>query len=214
MIRGLLLLLFASSCFAAGPLYRHKDGRVDQEFENVYQDIRGARSLAKSANDSAATALTEAQTVGASTPTVTAWTAYTPTGGWTTNVTYTGFWRRVGDTMEIQFLILCSGAPDNATPSVVLPGGHAIDTSKLLGTTNNESPLSGQLQIVDDGGALYMGRPLYNSTSEVRFRFEKDNGTSVGLNDMADNATPFTFGADDYMQGSFSVPISGWTATN
>jgi hypothetical protein len=30
---------------AEGPLFRHKDPAVNQEFENVYQDIRAARIL-------------------------------------------------------------------------------------------------------------------------------------------------------------------------
>ncbi len=42
------------------------------------------------------------------------WVSFTPTGSWTTNTTYTGLWRRIGDSMEIQAKALCSGAPTSA----------------------------------------------------------------------------------------------------
>lgn len=65
-------------------------------------------------------------------PVVTDWVSYTPSGTWTTNTTYTGRWRRVGDTAEVDIGLTLSGAP-NATTLYVnfLPPGLAIDTSKM-----------------------------------------------------------------------------------
>jgi hypothetical protein len=39
----LILLFLCAPAYAEGPLYRHKDGRVNQEFENAYQDIRSKK---------------------------------------------------------------------------------------------------------------------------------------------------------------------------
>ena len=36
-----LSLFLAINAYAEGPLYRQKDGKVQQEFENVYQDVQG-----------------------------------------------------------------------------------------------------------------------------------------------------------------------------
>lgn len=35
-----LIVLLATAAFAEGPKYQHKDGNVNLEFQNVYQDIR------------------------------------------------------------------------------------------------------------------------------------------------------------------------------
>lgn len=40
MKKILFLLLLATPVHAEGPLFRHKDKVVSQEFENVYQDMR------------------------------------------------------------------------------------------------------------------------------------------------------------------------------
>ena len=45
MIKALLLIgLLSNAAAAAGPLFRHQDGKVNQEFENVYQDIESGGS--------------------------------------------------------------------------------------------------------------------------------------------------------------------------
>jgi hypothetical protein len=50
------------------------------------------------------------------------WVAWTPTGAWTTNTpTYTGFWRRVGDSMEVRVNVAFTGAPDATSFYVNLP---------------------------------------------------------------------------------------------
>src|SRR6185436_5241295 len=40
MKKLLFILLLAYPCFAEGPEFRHKDTFVQQEFDNVYQDLR------------------------------------------------------------------------------------------------------------------------------------------------------------------------------
>lgn len=145
-------------------------------------------------------------------PALTDWTAFTPTGGWNTNVTYTGKWRRVGDSIEIQFKIACTGAPNNVAPTLIIPSGLTIDTAKILGTTADESPVDGRCVIVDSGTAIYTGRVLYSSTTAVRFRFEDDAAAAVQLVTMGSNTAPFTFGNADYIQGIVKLPITGWAA--
>lgn len=185
-MKKLLFILIPIACFAEGPMFRHKDPIISREFDNVYRDLRKIQD-----------------------PVVTEWTAYTPTGGWNTNVTYTGFWRRVGDTMEVQFLVSCAGAPNNARPTISLPAGYTIDTDKLLSIAAAD-PIIGSAFALNNTGTTYPLSTLYNDTSSVRLNFLDEVSSVVVLADMADNITPFTFGADDELRGFFKVPISGW----
>src|SRR5690606_23294411 len=60
------------------------------------------------------------------------WTAFTPTGSWTTNCTYTGFWKRVGDSMFIQYEINLAGAPTSATLTLDPVANTTLDMTKML----------------------------------------------------------------------------------
>lgn len=214
-------LLAALPCLAEGPLYRHKDGKVAQEFENVYVDLKSKATKADYLPLSGGTmtgdinglqaADTNGQPVRYEQLFITPWVVYTPTGSWVSNTTYTGKWRRVGDTMEVQFKIACSGAPTSAAPTLHLPSTTFIDTAKVLGTTASESPIDGTILINDAGNAVYSGRVLYNTITSVSLRSQDDAANGTVLSGMSETA-PITFGSGDYIQGFFKVPISGWEA--
>lgn len=140
---------------------------------------------------------------------LTNWVSFTPTGAWNTNTTYTGKYRLVGDTMEVQFKIALAGAPNATAPTVNLPAGYTVDTAKILQTTADSTLLPlGQLQIEDAGTARLLGVILYSSTSAVALRYLDDGATGVTMNGM--NATsPVTFASGDYLLGYFSVPVRG-----
>jgi hypothetical protein len=224
-VRALLLgLVLSVPCSAEGPVFRHKDGKVDQEFEQVYQDLRSKAKVSDLAAylplaggtmtgdiNGLQAADTSGQPIRYEQLFISEWATYTATGAWTTNVTYTGKWRRVGDTMEVQFKIACTGAPDSVAPTIAIPSTVLIDTGKLLGTAAGESPINGQILINDAGNAVYSGRTLYATTATVGLRSQDDAVNGTVLNGMSE-AAPITFGNGDYIQGFFSVPISGWAA--
>jgi hypothetical protein len=65
------------------------------------------------------------------------WTFFTPT---ITNIgtgTIVGAWRRIGDSMQMQVNVACTGAGTAATLVFNLPTGFTIDTSKLLAASGN-----------------------------------------------------------------------------
>ena len=138
------------------------------------------------------------------------WTAYTPTGSWVTNVTYTGFWRRVGDSAEIVTKVLCSGAPTNASLNMTLPSGFTIDTAKLTTTSAGFADILGEAVCVDSGVNLYPGFVVYNSTTTVLGYVFKTDGTYAFAANFS-STVPFTFGSADYVQFKFTVPIVGWS---
>lgn len=135
------------------------------------------------------------------------WISFTPTGSWSTNTTYTGFWRRVGDTMEIQAKVATAGAPTSATLTINLPSGYTIDTAKLLELDTNENMVGfGIAQ--DSATSYYPIFPTYESTTSVRCRYH--NGASPTASANVTQAAPFTFGNTDSVSIFIRVPIVGW----
>jgi hypothetical protein len=143
---------------------------------------------------------------------ITAWTSYTPTGSWSTNTTYTGKWRRVGENMEVQVKVATSGAPTAAALTVNLPTGYSIDSTKY----------------VEDGNSAKFGWGTINDNTATVFTSiyaGPNNSTSVAIyNTKADQTytywgsvsatTPMTWAASDYLAINFSVPIQGWSAND
>lgn len=146
---------------------------------------------------------------GKQSPTITEWVSFTPTGGWSTNTTYAGFWRRVGDTIEVQTKVTVSGAPTSASLSLNLPSTFAIDTNKVLQTTGNRAVLQSSCTIHDQGVAAYYAQVCYNnSTTSVVVAYISG---SLGVEDQVTQAVPFTFGNTDNVVCTYAVPISGWS---
>jgi len=128
------------------------------------------------------------------------WTAYTP-GGSFTNTTHTGFWRRAGDSMEIQIDGVLTGTPGAATFSVNLPSGYSIDTAKLSSVSTKVLGLASSL---DSGTAAYAGQNVvYASTTSV-------NVQQIGASATWSQAVPYTWAINDRFSLLFKVPITGW----
>lgn len=141
--------------------------------------------------------------VGASV--ATDWVNYTPTGGWVTNATYTGKWRRVGDSLHIMARVDTSGAV-TGTFALGLPSGFTIDTAKMNSPTQFFHSLSGS-SVASDSGSAFALNVAYNTTTTVAL-------LSGGTGQTVANATnPFTFGAGDFVTLDFIVPVVGATST-
>lgn len=141
-----------------------------------------------------------AQIIGAP---VTDWQAYTPTGNMTTNATYSGFYRRVGDSVEVQAKIAFAGATDSTTMSISLPTGLVIDTAKVF---SGQSQALGTANLGDNSAGFgYTGVVAVNTTSQVLF-WGYNTGTWS-------NTVPFTIAASDALQVIFKVPVVGWGST-
>lgn len=145
-------------------------------------------------------------------PVVTDWVSYTPTGSWTSGVTsYTGRWRRVGDSAEFDVTVLCSGTVTAAALTVNLPSGMSIDTAKLSSTTFDVVHL-GTARVLDSGIIEYgIGFVKYTSPTSVTAQTSNASGTFLTSPSVTNNA-PMTFGANDTVQLSFRAPISGWAS--
>lgn len=136
---------------------------------------------------------------------VTDWVSYTPTGSWSTNTTYTGRWRRVGDSMEIRVNLSLGGAPTAADLSVDLPSGFTIDSTKIgdanFGTT-------GYGVLLDGGTRQYVLSMSYRDADSL-YVIHTESG-NAGLV----NATnPITFASSDEIVLAATVPIVGWSSS-
>lgn len=143
---------------------------------------------------------------------VTDWLAYTPTGSWVTNATYSGFWRRVGDQIQVRAKVVTSGAPTAANLTFSLPSGLTFDTSKLVGTSQDTQNL-GIGQVLDTGTANYLvGNVGYASSSTVGV-YVIGTAATYGGGSAVNATTPFTFGSTDQVSVEFSGPITGWSSS-
>lgn len=146
---------------------------------------------------------------------MTPWTSYTPSlanFGSVANVTV--FWRRVGDSLEVQGKFV-AGIPTGSAAQIGLPSGLTIDTTKLSATSQ-----SSQLGIVtemDAAATAYAGTnrgpwPIVDSvgtsTSFVYISLNAANATSYSASN-ANNVCA----AGNTLSFFFRVPISGWNAT-
>lgn len=144
---------------------------------------------------------------------ITDWQSFTPTGSWSTNTTYSGKYRRVGDSAEFDINVATSGAPTAAGLSINLP--VTIDTQKLASTIPGDSALSSFAgSAVDASVAVYQTFAYYLSSTSVRVHVLNSAGTyGVSSTAIVSQTIPFTFGAGDSVNVKFTVPVSGWSSS-
>lgn len=139
---------------------------------------------------------------------MTEWVAWTPTGSWVANSTYTGYKRRVGDTAEYQIKVTLGGAPTNTSLSINYPSGEVEDTNKnLLGDGN--FAILGRAELRQSGVGDTLGYVRRNSTTSVVILAEAAN-TAYSQGAILSTTVPFTWGSADTVTARWAVPIAGW----
>lgn len=131
------------------------------------------------------------------------WTSFTPSyTGLTSTSLNTGWWRRVGDSMEIYTVATSSGAV-GAQITLTIPNSLTIDSTKTgtLSTVN----LGSAIAYDSSAGTIYNGFVAYNSSTTV------DIGT-IGSFAKWDGSTPMTWASPDRLSLRTLVPISQWTS--
>lgn len=134
-------------------------------------------------------------------PVTTQYDTATFTGGFTSNTTYTGVIRRDGDQLQGRVKIAFSGAPNSTTFTLNMPTGYTIDTAKLPATSSQVG-----YALANDSGTGHVGNAYVFSNS---LKVIGDDGAGDWT-----QAVPFTFGASDYIEIDFSVPIVGWGSSS
>jgi hypothetical protein len=144
-------------------------------------------------------------------PVITAWTSFVPTGSWVTNTTYTGFYRRVGEQLEVEVMIALAGTPTSGgSLTITLPNSYSVDTAKtVMGNTSTAACGIGNAR--DAGVTNYTLIVVYNTTTTVKVKDVIASGTYATQNEDVDPTHPISFGNADEIYVRFSVPIASTT---
>lgn len=130
--------------------------------------------------------------------------SFTPTGSWVANTTYTGKYRRIGDTAQIEWGLTLAGAPTSAALTLNLPTNMTIDTAKLAVTGFAHHGVSGAKQSTTS----YSLTPFYNNTTSIGIAYISSAATAAQSG--VTEAAPITWGNGDIIQVTITVPITGW----
>ena len=130
----------------------------------------------------------------------------TPTGSWTTNVTYTGQYSGSGDTMHFIGEVVLSGAPDVFALRIDIPDSLTVDTSKL----SSADVECGAAYILDSStGTNSVGgiARVKNVSNEIDI-VAATNGTFAG--GVVTESAPFTFATGDVVSWECEITILEW----
>jgi len=144
---------------------------------------------------------------------VTDWTAFTPTlvNSWT-NVTLSGYYRRVGDTAEITYKVQTTGTPSGTSLSFYAPSGLVVDNTKL--SSNGDGMRVGYGGIYQTGVIVSGLQAFYNNNSGNGY-FNATYLTSVttaGESAVTPTAPVSISNHPDYIWLTVKVPIAGWSS--
>lgn len=139
------------------------------------------------------------------------WEDFTPTGTWTTNVTYSGKYRRIGDSLEADIFININGQPDNITLQIDVPLSLSINVNKLASEGAGGSTIKvGDARYLDAGLAQAMGQVGFIDANTLRPILER----VIGNNDTTNvtRTLPHTWASGDAIHLQIKIPIAGWNS--
>ena len=140
-------------------------------------------------------------------PNMSDWTAFTPSGTWTTNTTYSGFYKVVGDSVRFRIQISLSGAPTATGLYFNIPFGWSIDSTKMTSTIAYNQALGTGAGVHSGSGYNY--QVLFYSSTAVSLVYQ----SSLTATQTIVNATaPVTYASGDIITTDFMVPIAGKSA--
>lgn len=141
------------------------------------------------------------------------WEAFTPTGAFNTNVTWTGQMRRSGDSMDLVYKAAFTGSTNAVANCLLdLPAGYVVDISKtLLSVSTLRTPLNGN-GLLDASSAAPLGTALNGTTNFFVHSFNNNAPTgSAILRTTFNNVQPFPLTTGNgFMVVIDRVPIVGW----
>lgn len=145
------------------------------------------------------------------------WTSYTPaTIGWTSNATASGYWRRVGDSIQVWCKVSFSGLPAGLTGNAKfsLPSSLVVDFTKQNSSATSYGNYTCTGSFADaSSGTMYAIQALWADGSTptlLEFALQVASGTYVNNGGPFSPTAPVTIASGDALWMSAQVPISGW----
>ena len=180
--------------------------------DGIYYEIRIVRTAASSATIRLAGVIVGPgiQPQGA---VVGEWLSYTPTGPWTANTTYTGKYRRVGDSIELVVDLAMSGAPTSAslsfTEAQILNGlSLNVDSTKFPISSDFAAPVGTWSALDSAVSGNYGGHVSWDGSNAFA---AYPNGSNTAQ--IVNATSPITFGSADNVSLRMVLPISQWAGS-
>jgi hypothetical protein len=142
----------------------------------------------------------------------TAWASYTPSCTWSTNVTWYGKWRRVGDSMDIMIRGEFTGDSDAASLQCDIPSGYTIDSAKMPNSVLYRQGL-GHVEVLDSGTAVFFGAIDINDSNTIAVLYFNEYAATTNTRTSAvDGSAPIaTYTSNDKIGfNAKGLPITGW----
>ena len=136
------------------------------------------------------------------------WVSFTPTGDFTTNSTYTGYYRRNGTNLEARQKITFTGASNSAYFSFDLPLTYTIvseNASAPTGFKGTGVGVGGGLVWDNSATTTFAMAAIVQDATQVHFPLVNATGTYI-YNDFS-NATYQNL---DFFLGQYSVPVEAF----
>jgi len=144
---------------------------------------------------------------------VSGWKSFTPTGSWTTNTTYYGAYRRVGDSIDIYYRWNMSGQPNATNLILNMPNNLEMDFSKLNLQVDADSAL-GYGNYTDAGTSVYIISATRLSNSSFRIHYLRNLSDKIISHWTVTHNDPFVPGSGDFGQIYIrGIPVKGWGET-
>jgi hypothetical protein len=149
--------------------------------------------------------------VSNSAPAVSDAVAYTPTGTWTTNTTYTGYkWRR-GDREFYEVQVALSGAPTAASLSINTT--ETMDATKMVNGISTVPQLGRASYYHLGAGTVYEAVVMWNNSNSVSIQYPDPSALNSAVPFAVVNATaPFTAASGDRIVIRWDAPIVGFSS--
>lgn len=146
------------------------------------------------------------------------WQSYTPT--WSTagsaasigNGTITGFWRRVGESIDLNVTISMGSTTTFGTSDYYLsiPSGLTLDFTKTAIGSNNDDQICGYGLVLDSGATRYFIRVVPENSTKLKFHYILETGGNPTMNSALTATAPITFASGDRITFKASFPITNW----
>ena len=148
--------------------------------------------------------------VGVPVPDQTDWQSYTPGSTLSTNVTWTGRYRRDGQDLIGEVRAVFSGNTDSANLDFNLPSGLIMDTGAFALTPDSWTQFGICIFENSSGSVAYPGFVRYSTTISLRGTWFDATGTPT-VRTNSTNLSPVTIDSSDDFTANFRVPILQWS---
>lgn len=141
---------------------------------------------------------------------ITDWQSYTPTfgAGFGTVNSASGFYRRVGDNLEVK--VTCNvGTVAAAVASISLPPGLSINGSKLPISGNTTGQVGTQVGTFGENSANALGFVLTAPATSTSLVYLGGNVSTATLNTVTTSASTTTLATGQAFTANFVVPLAG-----